>query len=34
VLFRLGVVLRDVGEREEADQLLARARALDSSIEG
>jgi DnaJ-class molecular chaperone len=34
VLFWLGVVLRDLGEKKEGDQLLARARALDPSIEG
>jgi hypothetical protein len=32
-LFRLGVVLRALGETEAADAVLTRARAIDPSIE-
>jgi tetratricopeptide (TPR) repeat protein len=33
ILFRLGIVVRDLGETETADNLIARARALDPAIE-
>jgi tetratricopeptide (TPR) repeat protein len=31
-LFRLGIVLRDLGEKDAADDLIARARAIDPDI--